>query len=181
MKIYTGFGDKGNTSLWGGEVVKKNDPRVRTYGALDELNSVVGLIRSINDITEIDSLLKNRQNEIFNLSSEIAASAKKQEINLSNKITLKEIETLESEMDIWTEKLSPLKKFILPGGSMSASQAQIARAVCRRAEREMVGISDTGNLRDICLIYINRLSDWFFVLGRYLNKLQNIEDITWES
>ncbi len=181
MKIYTGFGDKGKTSLWGGEVVKKNDPRVSTYGVLDELNSVVGFIRSINDIDEIDAVLKNRQNEIFNLSSEIAASAKKQEIKLPNKISLKEIKTLESEIDAWTEKLPPLKKFILPGGGMAAAQAHIARTVCRRTEREMIGIADAGNLRDVCLIYINRLSDWFFVLGRYLNQLQNIEDVAWDS
>lgn len=181
MKIYTGFGDKGKTSLWGGAVVAKNDPRVSTYGTLDELNSLVGVLRSVNDITEIDLQLKNRQTEIFNLSSEIAASGKKKDFELKNKISVKEIETLESEMDLWSGKLPPLKKFILPGGSVSAAQAQVARAVCRRAEREMVGINDTDRLRDICLIYINRLSDWFFVLGRYLNFLHNTDDITWDS
>ena len=181
MKIYTGFGDQGKTSLWGGEVVLKNDPRVTAYGTLDELNSVVGLIRSINDVAEIDFALQTRQNEIFNLSSEIAASDNKQEVDLPNKISSEHIRALESEMDIWTKKLPPLKKFILPGGGASAAHAHVARTVCRRAEREMVGVADNGSLRDICLIYINRLSDWFFVLGRYLNHLGNIEDITRES
>ncbi len=181
MKIYTGFGDKGSTSLWGGEVVKKNDPRVNAYGALDELNSAVGLLRSINTTAEIDTVLKIRQNEIFNLSSEIAASAKKQEIELPNKITHKHIQTLESEMDSWAEELPPLKKFILPGGSMAAAQAQVARTVCRRAEREMIGINDTGKLRAVCLIYINRLSDWFFLLARKCNQIEGATDVHWEG
>jgi len=181
MKIYTGFGDQGKTSLWGGEVVLKNDPRVAAYGTLDELNSIVGLIRSINDVTEIDILLQARQNEIFNLSSEIAASGNKQEVNLPNKISLEQIQVLESEMDDWTNKLPPLKKFILPGGGVSAAHTHIARTICRRAEREMVSVAFNDSLRDICLIYINRLSDWFFVLGRYLNYLQNVEDISWDS
>ncbi len=179
MKIYTGFGDSGKTSLWGGEIVKKNDPRVSAYGALDELNSATGLIRSLNDSIEIDSVLKNRQNEIFNLSSEIAASGKKQDTELTNAISEEHIRVLESEIDVWTEELPPLKKFILPGGGMAAAQAHIARTICRRAEREMVGAANTNQLREICLVYINRLSDWFFVLGRYLNYLQNIDDNTW--
>ena len=181
MKIYTGFGDKGKTSLWGGEIVGKDDPRVMAYGTLDELNSIIGFIRTLNDNAEIEELLKNRQNEIFNLSSEIAASGKKQETGFTNKISSEHIRTLESEMDVWTGKLPPLKKFILPGGSESAAQAHVARSVCRRAEREMVGITRVGNVRSICLIYINRLSDWFFLLGRYLNLLRNIKDVTWES
>lgn len=180
MKLYTGFGDQGKTSLWGGEVVLKNDPRVTAYGTLDELNSIVGLIRSINDVAEIDVVLQNRQNEIFNLSSEIAASSNKQEVNLPDKISSEQIQALESEMDIWIKQLPLLKKFILPGGGKSAAYAHFARTICRRAEREMVTFAQNGKLRDICLIYINRLSDWLFVLGRYLNHIHNIDDLAWD-
>ncbi len=181
MKIYTGFGDKGQTSLWGGETVSKNDPRVMAYGALDELNSQIGLIRAYKLPAQIDSSLQQRQNEIFNLSAEIAASGIKVADNLNDRIGTAQIDLLEQEMDQWTQQLPELKRFILPGGNLPAATAHIARTVCRRAEREIITIGNKENISQMILVYINRLSDWLFTLARLLNFQAEIEDTFWET
>lgn len=181
MKIYTGFGDKGQTSLWGGETVSKDDLRVAAYGTLDELNSLVGLIRAQSLSAQIDASLQQRQNEIFNLSAEIAASGIKNAENLDDRIDQEHIALLEREMDQWTSELPELKKFILPGGSLPAATAHLARTVCRRAEREIISIAESSNLPAAILVYINRLSDWFFTLARIINQQSGNKDTFWES
>lgn len=181
MKIYTGFGDKGSTALFGGNIVKKNHVRVEVYGTLDELNSLIGLLRAKNKNEELDHILFRIQNEIFVISSEIAAPDEDKRSKFSDEIDEKHIAQLESEIDNYSDQLEPLKNFILPGGSEDASIAHLARTVCRRAERILVSLNDDLTVRSVVLVYLNRLSDLFFVLARYLNKLNNIDDVGWKG
>ena len=181
MKIYTGFGDKGKTSLFGGEVVNKDNMRIETYGTLDELNSVIGLLAAKNTDEPTQKILLRIQNEIFIMSSEIATPNADQQKKLKNLISDEHIKTIEKTIDEITEQLEPLKNFILPGGSESAALAHVARTICRRAERSLTKLIDQIQMRGELLVYINRLSDLLFVLARYLNKLCNQPDIIWKS
>ncbi len=181
MKIYTGFGDAGKTSLWGGEVVDKNHPRVNLYGTLDELNSFCGLLLSKLSDTELKKKMTRIQNELFVLSSEMATNDFPQKQKGQEQISARQIERLEQEMDIWDNELPSLKQFILPGGSESASLSHVLRTICRRAEREMISLSKTTEIRKECLVYINRLSDWFFLMARKCNQIDGGEDVPWEG
>ncbi|HID38102.1 MAG TPA: cob(I)yrinic acid a,c-diamide adenosyltransferase [Calditrichaeota bacterium] len=181
MKIYTGFGDRGKTSLLGGEVVPKNDLRIELYGTLDELNSLLGFLRSKNKDGQIDMWLRREQNHIFTLSSEIASPDPKIRHKIKSTITLTEAGQLEKEMDELSQKLPVLKSFILPGGCEEAAIAHLARTVCRRCERLLVSLHERDKQRAELLVYLNRLSDWFFMLARYLNKLNGQADIEWRG
>jgi len=181
MKIYTGFGDRGKTSLFGGEVVQKDDPRIELYGTLDELNSLLGLLRAKNTDKQIDSRLRREQSHIFTLSSEIATPDPKIRHKIPSPLTLTEAGQLEKEMDELSQKLPALKNFILPGGSEAAAIAHIARTVCRRCERLFVALHEQSKQREELLVYLNRLSDWLFLIARYLNKLSNIKETTWDG
>jgi cob(I)alamin adenosyltransferase len=181
LKIYTGFGDEGNTALFGGKIVKKNHVRVEVYGTLDELNSLIGLLRSKNKNNEVDKVLFRIQNELFVISAEIATPDDDKRSKFSDQIGEPHISGIESEIDHFNNYLEPLKNFILPGGSDEASIAHVARTVCRRAERLLVSLNDDMTIRKFILIYLNRLSDLFFVLARYLNKLNNVKDVNWKG
>jgi cob(I)alamin adenosyltransferase len=181
MKIYTGFGDEGNTALFGGKVVKKNDIRIEIYGTLDELNSAIGLLRAKNSDQVIDDILNTIQEEIFILSSEIATPDQKRQNKLRNQISVENIKNIEKIIDDFSDKLKPLKNFILPGGSESASIAHLARTICRRTERKLTDLITRNQIRKEIVVYINRLSDLLFVLARYLNKLNNVADNPWLS
>lgn len=184
MKIYTKTGDRGETSLLGGQRVSKNNPRLETYGTLDELNAHVGsLIAKIKKTvsiahTETKTLIQI-QEELFIIGS-LVACANKEDIK---KFKLPEfnnncIQDLENSIDLMESALPKLKNFILPGGSEASAQAHVCRTVCRRAERLLISIDDTV---DLWLIFLNRLSDYFFVLARHLNSLQSIDDIIWNT
>ena len=181
MKIYTGFGDEGNTALFGGQVVKKNNIRVEIYGALDELNSVIGLLRTKNSDTRVDELLLSIQDEIFIVSSEIATPDIERQKKIKNRLHNEHIQKTEKTIDELSENLEPLKNFILPGGSESAAIAHLARTVCRRAERNLVALISEDQVRKEIVVYLNRLSDLFFVLARYLNKLNKKPDVLWKN
>lgn len=181
MKIYTGFGDQGNTALLGGQIVKKNNPRIETYGVLDELNSMLGLILSKHPDESIESMLKSIQEDIFIFSAEIATPDKNKQSNLNKKITNQNVKNLESHIDMLSSELDPLKNFIIPGGSEEAAIAHIARTICRRAERNLVALMSESQIREDLLIYINRLSDLLFVLARYINKSKGEPDLIWKS
>lgn len=174
MKIYTGFGDRGQTALYGGEKVLKHHPRINVYGTLDELNSTIGLLRSKEISKAADSILHSVQITLFKISSEIATTDIQK---VKNKITEKEIYSLEQAIDEFDGKLPALKNFILPGGSETASIAHIARSVCRRAERYLVELMQSTDIRQPILVYLNRLSDLLFVIARYLNMENKIDDI----
>jgi cob(I)alamin adenosyltransferase len=181
MKIYTGFGDKGDTALFGGETVKKNHLRVEMYGTLDELNSLIGLLRNKNNDTQIDRVLENIQNELFTYGSEIATPDETKRAKFAEHISELHINTLENAIDRFMEKLPELKNFVLPGGNEAASYAHLARTVCRRAERMLIKLANKINIRNELIVYLNRLGDLLFVIARYENFLENIEDVIWKG
>ena len=175
MKIYTKTGDKGETSLLGGTRVSKAHQKLEAYGTVDELNSTIGLIAAMNPVHQ--NFLLNIQHKLFNIGSELAA-----EKDLSfplPELTEDEINVLEKEIDRLNEKLPKLKNFILPGGSVISAHTQIARCVCRRAERNVVGLNESKYTTIIG--YLNRLSDYLFVLSRDFLRLEGVEEIKWEK
>lgn len=188
MKIYTKTGDKGETSLFGGGRVKKNDTRVAAYGEVDELNSFVGvLIASIKEANashhRIESDLLTRtllsmQNRLFDLGAELATGDANFLAKLPRRITQADVQGLEQAIDSMQAPLVPLRNFILPGGGMPAAHAHVCRSVARRAERAML---TSGETPDLLIAYINRVSDYFFVLARFLNHLQQISEPEWEK
>jgi cob(I)alamin adenosyltransferase len=181
MKIYTGFGDKGNTALFGGEVVPKSHLRVELYGTLDELNSIIGFLRTKVSDGDSSALLIEIQNDLFTLSSEIATPDAEKHKNFNNLIIEADVSRLENKIDNVEEKLVPLKNFILPGGCESASIAHMCRTVCRRAERIYTQLTMQTEIRPVLGIYLNRLGDLFFVFARMQNLLNNVGDVTWQG
>jgi cob(I)alamin adenosyltransferase len=181
VKIYTGFGDKGKTRLYGGDIVEKDHLRVKAYGAMDELNSVIGLLITYVDQEELITTLQQIQCKIFELSAELAAADNKQTRLKVPTVKEENIKELENKIDIIDSKLEPLQNFILPGGSRSAAICHLVRTVCRRAEREIITLNNMEVVDERIIIYVNRLSDYFFVLARLLNKENNTSDIPWIS
>ena len=180
MKVYTKKGDKGKTQLLGGSIVDKDHVKLECYGTIDELNSFIGNIYD-QDLKEFHKeILLNIQNQLFNLGSVISFDGKKDKIKLPN-ITSKNIEMLEKAIDKMEESLPMLKNFILPSGHPTTSKCHIARTVCRRAERNLVTLSKTSEIDNLHLQYLNRLSDYLFVLSRAVLKENNAEEIEWEK
>jgi cob(I)alamin adenosyltransferase len=182
MKIYTKTGDKGETSLFGGERVSKSILRIDAYGTIDELNSFIGL--AINEVKnpEIKTLLEHIQNDLFAIGSDLATpiSEKTEKLRI-NRVPEEMFSRLESEIDKFEEKLEELRNFILPGGTKGASLIHVCRTVCRRAERLVTALKETERINDNILIYLNRLSDLMFVLSRYENLYSGKPDIKWKS
>ncbi|VFJ12568.1 cob(I)yrinic acid a,c-diamide adenosyltransferase [Candidatus Nitrosocosmicus franklandus] len=182
MKIYTKTGDKGTTSLIDGSRVIKSSKRIQAYGIIDEVNSNVGLLISLlYDIPELtdlkDSLLK-LQEQLFVLGSDLANPSSAN--SRFPRITNNDISRLENQMDEMEESLSPLKSFILPGGSVQASQCHVIRTIIRRAEISMVELYLNKEISESSYVYINRLSDFFFVLARTINSKLKQDDIVWK-
>lgn len=179
IKIYTKTGDGGSTSLFGGERVDKNSTRINAYGTIDELNSVIGIILSFKPNREIAEKLLRVQAELFALGAGLAtpASVKVQ----IPRVSVTNIKRLEKEIDFWSSKLSRLKNFILPGGSVIGSHLHMARTVARRAERTVVVLASSEKISKNNVIYINRLSDWFFMLARYVNSLDGEKEKVWKG
>src|SRR4051812_12281799 len=174
MKIYTKTGDDGETGLFGGPRVGKDHPRIEAYGTVDELNAVLGLVRTASPPAEIDSLLARVQNELFDLGAELATPDPKS--RGTNLIDSERIQALEAAIDQFEIGLEPLKTFILPGGTSAAAWLHLARTVCRRAERLVVALSRDSheNVSNATVIYLNRLSDLLFVLARAANHLAGV-------
>lgn len=180
MKIYTKKGDQGKTQLLGGEIVRKNNDRISSYGTIDELNAFIGNIYDQDISRSQKETLFKIQNHLFNIGSIIAFDGKKKNIKLPT-IKSKEIELLEKSIDEMQDKLPLLKEFILPSGHSIASLCHIARAVCRRAERHLVSLSENENINKFIIPYLNRLSDYLFVLARYIAKEKGGSEISWEK
>ena len=181
-KIYTKRGDKGETSLIFGERVSKDHQRIKAYGSIDELNAALGLAVSTIKNGKLYKLLQNIQNELFNVGAELASPRKlKKKTNKYYHLEQSKILELESIIDLYNEKLPPLRSFILPYGTFTSSALHLARTICRRAERETVSLSKQEKINPNILIYLNRLSDLLFVLARYVNKKAKISDTLWKK
>lgn len=181
-KIYTKTGDLGKTSLIGGTRVPKNHIRIETYGTVDELNSFTGLLN--DQLTDMRSreILREIQDRLFTIGSSLACDPEKETKMKLPDLAEADIMLLEKEMDAMNEQLRPMKAFILPGGHIAVSTAHITRCVCRRAERHCVNMEEQGLFIDPLVIkYLNRLSDYLFVLGRYTAHLLNVEEIEWKA
>lgn len=175
MKIYTCTGDSGQTSIVGGERLRKDAPRIEAYGTVDELNSFLGLLVSDSDITDLSkSLLLKIQNNLFNIGAFLAGVK-------APGVSEKDVREIEQDIDRMDAELPPLRNFVLPGGCPLAAQANVARAVCRRAERRIVSITDTMPIPCVILTYINRLSDWLFVFARFANASENVSENFWQK
>ena len=180
MKIYTKKGDKGTTSLFGGTRLPKHHIRIESYGSVDELNSFIGLVRDQVQETAVRKELKSIQETLFTIGSHLAADPSKENLWLPE-IKDSEVELLEKGIDRMEESLEPLKNFILPGGHPVVSYCHVVRCVCRRAERNVVALSEINEVAPILFQYLNRLSDYFFVLARFLGKALGAEEVIWES
>jgi cob(I)alamin adenosyltransferase len=180
MKVYTKKGDKGKTQLLGGSIVDKDHVKLKCYGTIDELNSFIGNVydQGINSFHK--EILLKIQNQLFNLGSIISFDGKKNKIKLPN-IKIENIEMLENAIDKMEENLPKLKNFILPSGHPTASKCHIARTVCRRAERNLVTLSKTTKIDMLHLQYLNRLSDYLFVLSRSILKDNGGTEIEWQK
>ena len=179
MKIYTQKGDKGETSLLGGTRVAKSHIRIESYGTVDELNSWIGLIRDQNIDKHSKEILIHIQDRLFTIGSHLASAPEKKGIKIPD-IKEDDVTALEKEMDKMNEGLPEMKSFVLPGGHTTVSYCHIARCVCRRAERCTVNLAGTEKVEDLMIKYLNRLSDYLFVLSRKLSHDLKAEEIPWK-
>lgn len=184
FKVYTKTGDKGETGLYGGTRISKASARVESYGNIDELNSFIGVSKSLIADDEVLRQLKKIQFDLFTVGSEAATPIDK--LMLANGksrlpliISEEEITELESWIDRFEESLDPLQYFILPGGGKAATSLHVARTVCRRAERSLVFLNETEEVRPELIKYLNRLSDYLFVLARYVSKIYQEPEEFW--
>jgi len=179
-RIYTRTGDDGTTALGTGERRKKYDLRVSAYGELDELNAAIGLVRVQNEDLALDALLARVQNDLFDVEADLCL-AEKGPGGARLTVTGNQVEWLEQQIDALNSELAPLRSFILPGGRPTAAYLHLARTVCRRAERMMVELADKSaeGVTPAALKYVNRLSDFLFVLGRYAND-KGACDVLWQ-
>jgi cob(I)alamin adenosyltransferase len=181
MKIYTKTGDKGTTSLIGGTKVLKSHHRIEAYGTVDELNSYLGLIRDLTQDDHSLRVLTDVQDRLFTIGSSLACDPIKEPKMRLPDLHATDIEVLENEIDRMNEVLAPMKHFIIPGGHPSVSHIHIARCVCRRAERACVRLElESLEVDPLVLQYLNRLSDYLFVLARYAGHQLSVPEIPWK-
>ena len=181
IKIYTKTGDDGTTGLIGGSRVKKYDSRLEAYGTVDELNASIGVLRSAELPENVNEILNQIQNKLFNIGSLLASDDKGAAFTASLSITGNDIKVLEDAIDTYQNQLPELTHFILPGGNFATAQCHVARTVCRRAERQILEFAEHSNVQPEIIIYINRLSDFFFVLSRKLGFDSGIEEVKWKK
>lgn len=185
MKIYTKTGDKGLTSLFGGTRVSKHNLRIESYGCIDELNAQIGYLSDLISQDYIKDYLLKIENQLFTLGAMLATDPDKQTLkngkNRLNipKITKDDVLNLEHQIDAFNETLPEMTHFILPGGLPVISVCHIARTICRKAERRIVALQEQSFVEEIILEYINRLSDYLFVLARKLAAINNVNEILW--
>jgi cob(I)alamin adenosyltransferase len=182
VKVYTRSGDGGETSLFGGERVRKDDTRVEAYGAVDEVNALLGLALSEIEEPDLRELLDRVQRSLFDLGGELATpevEARQASGKSIPRVSDSDVQALEESIDKLDPELSPLRAFVLPGGARGAAILHHARAVCRRAERRTVRLAAEAPVAPVLLRYLNRLSDLLFVLARVVNRRQGVSEPTW--
>jgi cob(I)alamin adenosyltransferase len=170
VKIYTRTGDSGDTSLFGGARVPKNDPRIDAYGTVDELNAFIGLARAGWPASPLDEQLGRIQSDLFDVGAHLAAPGTSRFAGAGPE----RIAELERAIDAMESELAPLRNFILPGGCAAAAQLHVARTICRRAERLVVALGEESSV-----VYLNRLSDFLFVAARFANRKHGVDDVPW--
>lgn len=176
-KIYTKTGDTGDTGLGDGSRVPKDHPRVAAYGTVDELNALLGVFLSQPNVdAPIRDLIRSIQNDLFDVGADLCLPLRDNEKAL--RVRAEQAERLEKAIDLYNERLQPLKSFVLPGGAAAAAWCHLARTVCRRAERDVVTLSHKESVNREVIIYLNRLSDLLFVLARVSNR-DGQEDVLW--
>jgi len=181
LKIYTKTGDLGKTSLIGGTKVPKSHLRIETYGTVDELNSNIGLVSDLLTDQHSKDILKEIQDRLFTIGSSLACDPEKEPLMKMPDLKESDIVLLEKEIDAMNEVLPPMKFFVLPGGHVAISTAHVTRCVCRRAERLCVNMQEHELFVDPLVIkYLNRLSDYLFVLSRYVGHLLQVAEIPWK-
>jgi cob(I)alamin adenosyltransferase len=181
LKIYTKTGDKGKTSLLGGTKVPKSHIRIESYGTVDELNSFIGLLNDYITDSHSKIILKEIQDRLFTIGSSLACDPEKEPAMKIPDLKEEDIKLLEKEIDKMNESLPPMKSFILPGGQVAVSTAHICRCVCRRAERICVSMQENKLFVEPLVIkYLNRLSDYLFVLARFIAYQLHVEEIPWK-
>jgi cob(I)alamin adenosyltransferase len=181
MKIYTKTGDTGDTGLFGGGRVAKNHPRVEAYGDVDELNAVLGVVRSTDPLPRVDDIVLPIQRDLFAIGALLATpNLEKMQQHLTKaRIDDERIADLERAIDDGDAELEPLRAFIIPGGAPKAAALHVARTVCRRAERRVVELAGETEIPPIVVIYLNRLSDLLFTLARVVNRRAGAEEAPW--
>lgn len=192
-RVYTRTGDKGTTSLVAGARVLKNNIRIEAYGTVDELNAVLGIARrelqelkpghrvqALKDVAQIDQDIERIQNELFVVGSRLACEEIKT-LSTLPPLPLDSVPYLETRMDEMSAQLKPLKEFILPGGGKTAGFFHLARTICRRAERNLVNLDTHSPIEPLLIEYLNRLSDYLFVLARFCNFIEGISEPTWKK
>ncbi len=180
FKIYTKTGDTGQTSLIGGTRVPKFHPRIETYGTIDELNSFIGLVRDQDIDQHSKDILLEIQDRLFTLESLIAVDPEAGVAPKLPQLKEEDISLLEREIDAMNSELPELKSFIIPGGHIAVSYCHVARCVCRRAERAAIRLDKAQKVDAMYIKYLNRLSDFLFVLARKLSKLKNVDETHWK-
>jgi cob(I)alamin adenosyltransferase len=181
LKIYTKTGDDGQTGLFGGGRVDKDHPRVDAYGEIDELNAVLGMARAVEMMPRIDEVLVPIQRDLFSIGALLATPdhARMREQLRKARLDDERIAELERAIDACEQELDPLTSFILPGGTPKSAVLHVARTVCRRAERKVVGLRREVELPELVVIYLNRLSDLLFMLARVANRRAGAGEVTW--
>ena len=181
MKIYTKTGDEGETGLFGGGRVPKDHPRVAAYGDIDELNSVIGLIRATEPAELFDDLLQTIQQDLFAIGGHLATPDPERVQKALEKAALsrERVGRFERAIDDAEQELAPLRAFVLPAGTPKAAALHVGRAVCRRAERSVVSLARDTEVPGLFLVYLNRLSDLLFTLARLANHRAEVKDVTW--
>lgn len=178
--VYTKTGDTGQTGLIGGTRVPKNHERLEAYGTLDELNSFIGLIRSYQLEKEVEQVIITIQSKLFTIGAYLATDDSVSDLRDRINCDESQIELMEAEMDRMESLLPPLKNFVLPGGHPAVSYCHVARTICRRAERRVISMAETNEINPWVIRYINRLSDYLFVLSRHLSKYFDVHEIPWQ-
>ncbi len=182
MKIYTRTGDLGTTSLVGGKRVSKSSVRLEAYGTVDELNSFIGLLIATDGVDDdARRTLRTVQNKLFNLGAYLATDTADIPMAEPQGLGQEAISYIEEHIDRLTEGLPEMRCFVLPGGTVASAQAQVCRAVCRRAERRVIALAAETRVDDVAIRYLNRLSDYLFTLARHLNHAAGVADIPWEK
>jgi cob(I)alamin adenosyltransferase len=180
MKVYTKTGDKGQTSLIGGTRVPKHHIRIESYGTVDELNSYIGLIRDQQIDDNSKKILIEIQDRLFTIGSSLASDPERSKMKIPD-LKEEDVTLLENEIDKMNETLPEMRSFVLPGGHTTVSYCHIARCVCRRAERLSIHLSESSFVAELVIKYLNRLSDYLFVLSRKLSHDLNAEEIPWKA